>query len=160
MSSPGEENMAAVELRIRQYEDIAVMEREVCRLLHCEDHRTPVHANTVSYFRFRSKIIQLLSYILDKENHDTPLAEQLCSFKMYLPQGLLVKCCADEGFTCIVASIGWVRGSCVYEEGQGKHVSMEGADVASRSEGKKRERACGRDSCNLALQGARAKKLR
>jgi hypothetical protein len=108
-------------MKIHNYEDIAAMESEVCRLLHCEAGRTPQYATTVSYFQFRSRVIQMVSDLMDKENVG---AMSCASVKIYLPQGLSVRCSLDG--SCVLASIEW--DSCVYEakkETEKNHVNKK-----------------------------------
>jgi hypothetical protein len=111
-----------LQLSIHNYEGITDMERQICRLLHCEEGRTPAHATTVSYFQFRSRVIQMLSHILDKENIDpAEPSGHSPSVKIYLPQGLSLWC--RMGASCVLASIEWVQGSCVFD---GEHGLMKG----------------------------------
>jgi len=138
---PAKDRSPAVELKIYDYEDIAGMEKEISRLLHCEDGRTPAHANTVSYFRFRSNVIQMLSKILDKENEHGHSSHSANAFKIYLPQGLFVECCADEASSCILASIAWVPGSCIYKENEVESNTEDQVERNNRA-CKKRTRRC------------------
>jgi hypothetical protein len=118
------------QLKIHSYNDISSLEREICRLLRCEEGRTPAHATTVSYFRFRSRVIQMLSHILDKENIDpAEPSGHSQSAKIYLPQGLSVRC--SMGASCVLASIEWVRGSCVFD---GDHGLMKGKACEKNTE--------------------------
>ena len=93
-------------MHVATYQDIDRLEMEIARLLTCSQGRSPAYTSTVSYIRFRSRLIGMVSSNTGSQPDD--------AVQLYLPQGLVVKCSSTRGR--VEAKVGWEYGYCVFGE--------------------------------------------
>jgi hypothetical protein len=101
-------------IRLIEYSDVERVEKEICRLLHCESGRNPVHTTSASYLMFRNRLIRVIADLKSCNGQGPQHGHNILS--VHLPQGLAISCSlemAKRGLNKqlgIVASIDWLQG--------------------------------------------------
>ena len=93
-------------MRVLCYQDLGLVEKEIRRLLKCDERRTPVCLTTEPYTRFRCKVIEILHETGKRGSVSTANATA------YLSQGLvaraaLVQPSSDDVTAEIALTLAW-----------------------------------------------------
>jgi hypothetical protein len=120
----------AVHMHVATYQDVDRLESEIARLLRCDHSRSPAYTSTLSYMRFRSRLIGMVFGISSSSSSNDAAA---AAAQVYLPQGLVVKCCCSctQDIGGVSATVGWENGRCVYEE-EKQHRGTDGKKNSGR----------------------------
>ena len=84
------ERIPAAEVDVGKYSDIARVEDEICRLLMCEDGRTPAFMASSSYILFRHRLVHCVQLMQAGVPATDLHVRENASY--HLPQGLVLRC--------------------------------------------------------------------